>query len=197
MIDIAWTFVVIGWTVVTISFSITKIKVHRCGGGIYATENNPLEKKEKWIIRALVLVYIILTFFIALKFRIFEFDNLSDISRPYFYKLGGVVFLIAMILFLRARFAISSNWGWDKKAKHDVDKLIRKGPYLKVRHPQYAAYLLLVFATGIILLKSCIIIFCLMLVPLVYLKLRVEEECLKAIFPKEYPDYIKKTRVLF
>lgn len=195
MVDIVWTAVVVLWTLIAITFSITKIKVHRCGGGIYNMEKNPLEKKEKWIIRALALIYIVLAFFVSYKFNFPIFDDFNGVTRLYFVKTGFILFVIALIIYIRARIAISSNWGWDKKPKENQKKLIKKGPYKKVRHPQYTAYLLAILATGFMMVESEILLFFILLVPFIFLKMKVEEECLKVVFPKEYPKYTKETRM--
>ncbi|MFC1647810.1 methyltransferase family protein [Patescibacteria group bacterium] len=195
MVDIVWTTVVVLWTLIAITFSITKIKVHRSGGGIYNMEKNPLKKKEKWIIRALALIYIVLAFIISYKFNFPFFDDFHGVTRSFFVKTGFTLFVIAQFIYIRARIAISSNWDWNKKRKGDQKKLIKKGPYKKVRHPQYTAYLLAVLATGIMLVESGILLFFILLIPLVVLKMKVEEECLKIVFPKEYSKYIKETRM--
>lgn len=196
MVDIVWTTVVVSWTLIAITFSITKIKVNRCGGGVYNMEKNPLKKKEKWIIRVLVFIYIVLAFIVSYRFNFPFFDDFYGVSRTFFVKFGFTLFVIAQFIYIRARIAISSNWGWDKKRKGDQKKLIRKGPYKKVRHPQYTAYLLAVLATGLMLVESGILLFFILLVPLVFLKMKLEEECLKVVFPKQYSKYIKETRML-
>lgn len=195
MLDIAWTTVVICWTFMVITHSITTIKVHRCGGGLYNMKNNPLASHEKWLMRALVFIYVFFTFWLALYLDVPFIENFNDVSRPYFIKLGFTIFMIGLVLFVRSRVAISSNWGWDKKSKGDRSKLIKVDIYKRVRHPQYTAYFFAVLATGIMLMKSGIILFAFILIPLLYLKMKVEEEILLEIFPKEYPKYIKETRM--
>ncbi len=195
MIDIAWTIVVICWTVMVITYSITKIKVHRCGGGLYSMKNNPLANKEKWIMRALIFIYVFFTFWIAISVEIPFIEGFDDVSRAYFTKLGVYLFLITIIHFIRARVAISSNWGWDKKPKKNRGKLIKQGIYRTIRHPQYTALFLAVLATGIMLLKVGIVLFAIILVPLLYLKMKVEEEILVEVFPEDYKDYIKETQM--
>lgn len=193
MIDIAWTIVVICWTVMVITYSITKIKVHRCGGGLYSMKNNPLANSEKWIMRALVFIYVFFTFWLVINIKVPFIEEFGDVSRAYFAKLGFYLFLITMIHYVRARVAISSNWGWDKRPKKNRGKLITDSIYQYIRHPQYSAYFLAILATGVMLLNVGIIIFAIVLVPLLYLKTKVEEEILMEVFPKEYKKYIKET----
>lgn len=195
MIDIAWTIVVICWTVLVITYSITKIKVHRCGGGLYTMKNNPLANREKWIMRALVFIYVFFTFWLAISVEIPFIENFDEVSRGYFTKLGFYLFLIIIIHYIRARVAISSNWGWDKRPTENRGKLIKIGIYKTIRHPQYTAYFFAVLATGIMLLKVGILLFAVILVPLLYLKMKVEEEILVEVFPKDYKKYIKETRM--
>jgi len=180
-----------------ITYSITKIKVHRCGGGLYNMKKNPLANSEKWLMRGLIFVYVFFTFWLTLNIEIPFVEELSEIDHPYFIYLGFMIFVIALIFYARARVAISSNWGWDKKPKADRSKLIKVDIYNTVRHPQYTAYFLAVFATGMMLAKIGMIIFAILLVPLLYLKMKVEEEILMEVFPKEYKKYIKETRMFF
>ncbi|MFC1600198.1 methyltransferase family protein [Patescibacteria group bacterium] len=195
MVDIAWTIVVICWTFMVVTYSITKIKVHRCGGGLYNMKNSPLANHEKWLMRALIFIYVFFTFWLTLNLEIPFIENLADIRNPYFTKLGFTIFMIALVAYARARVAISSNWGWDKKPKADRSKLIKVDIYKTIRHPQYTAYFLAIFSTGIMLHKFGIVLFAILLIPLLYLKMKVEEEILVEVFPKEYLKYIKETRM--
>ncbi len=197
MLDIAWTIVVISWAVMATTYSITKIRVHRCGGGIYNMKSYPLSQKEKWILRVLIFAYIALAFFISYRFEIEGFDDYTGIARPYFVKIGVVFFLIAQVLYIRARLAISSSCEWSNGIKGDKKQLIKFGPYKKVRHPQFGAYSLAILATGLMLLKGGIILFLILLVPLMILRMKVEEEILYAVFPKQYKEYTEQTRILF
>lgn len=197
MIDIAWTIVVICWTSLVVIYSITKIKVHRCGGGLYSMKNNPLANKEKWLIRGLVFIYIFFTFWITYFIDLPFLAGIDDVSKNYFIKLGCGIFAMSLLIYIRSRVAISSNCGWDKKLKGDRHKLIQADIYRTVRHPQYTSYFLAVFATGIMLMKVGIIMFAIALLPLLYLKMKVEEEILVEVFPKEYKGYKKKTKMFF
>jgi len=197
MIDIAWTAVVISWAIIAVTYSITKIKVHRCGGGVYNMKDYPLSKKEKWILRFLIVVYLVLAFFISYKFKIPGFDDFVGVSRPFFIKIGFIFFAVAQVIYIRARVAISSNWSWDKKPKSNRKKLIKSGPYRVVRHPQFGAYLLAILATGLMLVMSGILLFFILIIPLLILRMKVEEAILMSVFPKQYPKYIKETRILF
>lgn len=197
MLDIAWTIVVICWTFIVIILSITKIQAHRCGGGIYDMQKNPLAVKEKWLMRALIFIYVFFTFWITYFIDIPLFSSMGDVSKNYFIKLGLAIFIIAMILYSRARVAITSNWVWDKECNINMNKLIKADIYNKVRHPQYTAYFLAVLATGIMLLKIGIVLFAIILIPLIYFKTKAEEEILIEIFPEEYPKYIKETGMFF
>lgn len=196
MIDLAWTAVVILWAVMATTYSITKIKVHRCGGGIYNMENYPLNKKEKWLLRFLILAYVLLAFFISYKFVIPGFDDYLGIAKPYFVKIGFIIFLIAQVNYIRARIAISSSCSWEGAYVRDRKTLIKTGPYHKVRHPQFGAYVLAILATGLMLLKGSILLFLILIIPLMILRMKVEEEILNAVFLKQYSEYIKETRML-
>lgn len=197
MFDIAWTIVVISWAVMATTYSITKIRVHRCGGGIYNSKEYPLKQKEKWLMRVLIFAYIALAFFISYRFEIAGFDDYTGIARPYFVKLGFIFFLVAQVLYVRARLAISSSCEWGEGLKRKTKKLIKLGPYRHMRHPQFAAYILAILGTGLMLLKGGILLFLILIIPLMILRMKVEEEILIAVFPEDYKKYIEETRIIF
>ena len=123
--------------------------------------------------------------------------NIDDTSRNYFIKLGIGIFVFALLVYSRSRVAITSNCSWDKKLKADRNKLIKTDIYQTVRHPQYTSYFLAVLATGLMLMKVGIVVFSIALIPLLYLKMKVEEEILIEVFPKEYKTYKKQTGMFF
>lgn len=183
--------VVTGWTVIFITLSLTKLKQHRCSGGLYSMETG-LMHKQKWIMRAFVAVYIIVAWLISRSVYFPVFDEIKNNPRIAIIVDGAIVFLLAIVIYIPSRFAITSNCTWKGVFKRGRDKLITRGPYKYIRHPHYIAYFTAGIATGLILTDSSILVFMLLLVPMGYLKAHIEEQYLASIFP-EYKEYKKKT----
>lgn len=195
MPDIVWTFVVVAWTVFLVTFSVTKLKMHRCGGGLFTFEI-PLINKQKWIVRAIVVVYIVAAFLFSLSMTFPVFDNLQHLSKYYFILRGAILFVIAILLYIFSRVTLGCNWKWTGELVGDRRKLIKKGPYKFIRHPQYTSLILALIATGLMLTDSRIIVFTFLIIPFAYAKSILDEQYLYFIFP-EYSDYIKKTGRFF
>ncbi len=76
-------------------------------------------------------------------------------------------------------------------------RLVRSGPYRFVRHPGYAAFVLMAF--GIALGFSSLVALAavpLLLLPALANRIWVEEELLLSAFGSEYRDYQRTTRRL-
>jgi protein-S-isoprenylcysteine O-methyltransferase Ste14 len=195
MLNVEWLIVVVGWTIIIMTLSITHLKLHRVGGGLYSLEDEKI-RTEKWIVRILSIVYFIAALSIALHAYFPSFDDLQDITRYYFIAIGVLIFIVAIVFFIEARIVLGSNWTWSGHQLRDRHKLITKGPYAKVRHPLYTSYFSAGLASGLILTDSRILIFVILLLPLVYWKAVIEEQHLQIIF-SEYKDYKRKTRMFF
>jgi protein-S-isoprenylcysteine O-methyltransferase Ste14 len=195
MYDIPWIIVVIGWTIMFVSYSVTKLKTHRCGGGIYTMEV-PLAHKQKWPLRAMILLYLVLAFLFCVNFNFAELTFFYKEFSDFFIFHGTIIFIIAFALYVDARLTISSNCSWSGKFKCDRHKLIQSGPYKRVRHPQPLAYFLAFIATSFITHDAKVFLFALCLVPMYYAKSMIDEQYLLFIFP-EYEDYMKKTGRFF
>lgn len=191
MYDIPWLMVVIGWTIMFVSYSITKLKTHRCGGGIYTMEI-PLAHKQKWPLRALTLLYLILAGLFCLNFDFAELTFFYKEFSDFFILHGVIIFIIAIALYVDARVTISSNCSWTGKFTSDRCRLIQRGPYKRVRHPQPLAYFLAFLATSFLTHDARVFLFALCLMPMWYVKSMIDEQYLNFIFP-EYEEYIKKT----
>ncbi|MCD6109503.1 hypothetical protein J7J83_01985 [bacterium] len=195
MYDIPWFTVVIGWTIMFVSYSVTKLKIHRCGGGLY-TMDIPISHKQRWFVRFLMLIYILSVMFFSFKVGFKDLDILYRGFSEFFQIHGAILFVIAIIVYIDARITISGNSSWSGKFKNDRNKLITTGIYGKIRHPEPLAYFLALIATSFLIHSASIFVFALLLVPMMFAKSIIDEQYLRFIFP-EYEKYVKKTGRFF
>jgi len=195
MYDIPWVTVVIGWTIMLVSYSATKLKIHRCGGGIY-TMNISVSLKRKWGIRLLMLLYIVLNGIFSFKIGFKDLDIFYHGFSGFFITTGVILFIMAIFIYIDARLTISSNCSWNKQFKCDRSKLIRIGIYGRIRHPEPLAYLIAFIASSFILHNAHIFIFALLMIPIVFAKSIIDEQYLRSIFP-EYKEYTKEAGRFF
>jgi len=196
MYDIPWIILVAGWTSMVITYSITKLKTHQCGGGIYTMET-PIINKQKWVIRAMMLLYVVCIALFSFSVGFAELDILYRGFSDFFVLHGTIIFIIAIVLYVDSRIVISSNCAWSGEFSGDRKKLIQRGPYKRIRHPQPLAYFLALIATSFIAHDARIFIFTLFLIPMIFAKSMIDEQHLRMIFPKEYEEYVKKTGRFF
>jgi protein-S-isoprenylcysteine O-methyltransferase len=120
-------------------------------------------------------------------------------SHPLFadptIKIVGAVLCAAGIFFaIWARRHLGKNWSGYPSEKQE-HQLITSGPYAKVRHPIYTGMLAALFGSALTLgfpwLVALIIVFVIFLY-----RIKVEERLMLKLFPSQYPEYIKRTKML-
>ncbi len=118
------------------------------------------------------------------------------------FKAGGIAWGIAgtilvglgIGLAIVARFYIGRNWGIPMSQKEDAE-LITAGPYGFVRHPIYSGIMLAMF--GSMLGMSLLWLLPLVLFGIYFIySARHEEELMCRQFPRRYPAYMARTRML-
>lgn len=72
-------------------------------------------------------------------------------------------------------------------------RLVKKGLYKYIRHPQYLAQILLDLGAGFAVLSFLVISLALIEIPFVIMRAKVEEEMLGRHFKEEYKNYKKKS----
>jgi protein-S-isoprenylcysteine O-methyltransferase Ste14 len=93
-----------------------------------------------------------------------------------------------------ARVHIGRNWGMPMTVKEEPE-LVTSGPYRLVRHPIYTGLLIAVVGTALAVNLFVLGIGVAVAVFFVY-SATVEEENLGAIFPRAYPAYRARTKML-
>ncbi|MBU1446523.1 isoprenylcysteine carboxylmethyltransferase family protein [Patescibacteria group bacterium] len=196
MFAVPWAIVVCGWMIIFLILAITHLKLHHLSGGIYAFEDKDLHR-QRIVLRLTTLMYLIAGCFLAWNMYFASFDAVSGIMEKYFIGIGIIVFAAAILLIIKARIALGSNWTWSGYLLKDKHSLIQEGPYKYIRHPLYTGYLLAGVASGLVLTSSAVLFVCLFIIPILYWEAIIEEQHLQVIFPDEYKKYMQKTRMFF
>ncbi len=109
---------------------------------------------------------------------------------------GILLIIFSLILFSWARLTLRTMYSGLLRVKAD-HVLVQTGPYRFIRHPAYAAYLLMCLGvaigyTSVIGLLATLFL----LLPAFIYRIRVEEELLSSEFPADYPQYAQNTKKL-
>ena len=129
------------------------------------------------------------------------FSNKLDLATiglpPIVRYISLIVYGLNLGLFIWCHKSLGQNWSTILEIKED-HKLIKTGPYKRVRHPMYTHFWLLIISQGLIL-DNWIILSCGILSwsILYFLRVRKEEEMMIEEFGEEYIEYIKNTGRLF
>jgi protein-S-isoprenylcysteine O-methyltransferase Ste14 len=108
--------------------------------------------------------------------------------------IGAVLFASGIALAVWARLHLGRNWGMPMTQRAEPE-LITSGPYRFIRHPIYSG--LLIAMLGTTLVNSLLgLIVVAALVGYFYYCGTVEERNLVATFPKAYPEYKSRTKML-
>lgn len=108
--------------------------------------------------------------------------------------LGFVIFLAGLSLAIWARRYLGKNWGMPMTKKDDPE-LVTTGPYRYIRHPIYSGILLMIFGSAVDI--SAYWLLALVIATLFFTYSAVaEEKLMMKQFPKVYPAYKSKTKML-
>jgi protein-S-isoprenylcysteine O-methyltransferase Ste14 len=108
--------------------------------------------------------------------------------------IGMVVVAAGIGLAVYARVYLGRNWGMPMSRKEDPE-LVTGGPYAFVRHPIYTGIILAMLGSAIgeslfwalpLVLFAAYFVHC----------ARQEEELMRAQFPEQYPDYMRRTNMI-
>jgi len=108
--------------------------------------------------------------------------------------LGAAVFASGLLLAVWARIHLGGNWGMPMSQK-DEPELVTDGPYRFVRHPIYTGILLGMVGTGLAI-SLWWLIACVVIGAYFVYSARVEEQNLIRTFPRQYPIYRARTKML-
>ena len=130
---------------------------------------------------------------VVLLVRVFHGGSLA-VHSPVLGAIGAVVFASGIALAIWARVHLGRNWGMPMTQKAEPE-LVTSGPYRFVRHPIYSGLLAGVLGTALVTNLIGLIIVAI-LSGYFYYSASVEEKNLTATFPRAYPAYRTKTKML-
>jgi protein-S-isoprenylcysteine O-methyltransferase Ste14 len=152
-------------------------------------------RQEKWDLSLWMVVPGFLVVFFASPLEYLLLPEILQ-STIWMQILGLVLIIISMLLFGWARIVLSGMYSGHLQVKTD-HILVQHGPYRIIRHPAYAAYIIMGF--GIAIGYSSLIGFLsipLLLLPALIYRIFVEEKILSAEFGEEYKQYTHGTKRL-
>lgn len=108
--------------------------------------------------------------------------------------IGALLFACGIALAVWARLHLGRNWGMPMTQRAEPE-LVTSGPYRFVRHPIYSGLLTAMLGTALIDSLLGLIVVAALVAYFYYCGI-VEERNLTATFPKAYPEYASKTKML-
>lgn len=108
---------------------------------------------------------------------------------------GLAVQVAGAVLYLWAKRELGAAWSSSVSIKAD-QRLVRTGPYRRVRHPLYAAMIVMSAGTAIVCNQMHAVIGLALMVVAYWIKIRVEERWMRDEFGADWDDYRRATRAL-
>jgi protein-S-isoprenylcysteine O-methyltransferase Ste14 len=108
--------------------------------------------------------------------------------------IGAALVLFGIGFAIFARISLGRNWGMPMSRKAEPE-LVTAGPYAFVRHPIYTGIMLAMLGSAIgqsVIWALLLILF----VPYFLHSARREEELMREQFPEQYPDYMRRTKMI-
>ena len=107
---------------------------------------------------------------------------------------GALLFVCGIALAVWARLHLGRNWGMPMTQRAEPE-LVTSGPYRFVRHPIYTGLLIALLGTALVNNLLGLIVVAVLVGYFYYCGI-VEERNLAATFPKAYPEYRSRTKML-
>jgi len=108
--------------------------------------------------------------------------------------IGALLFACGIALAVWARLHLGRNWGMPMTERAEPE-LVTSGPYRFVRHPIYSGLLTAMLGTALVNNLLGLIVVAVLVAYFYYCGI-VEERNLVATFPKAYPEYRSRTKML-
>jgi protein-S-isoprenylcysteine O-methyltransferase Ste14 len=158
-----------------------------------AKKNTKLNIRQFAGVRFGIIVLIIILFRV-LNVQNYSFERHVAANNKLLSIAGLIIFFAGLILAIWARRHLGRNWGTPMSQKQDPE-LVTSGPYKYIRHPIYSGILLAMLGTAIVSTLFWLIIFAVTGLYFVYSAVE-EEKLMVKQFPKVYPAYKSKTKML-
>lgn len=126
--------------------------------------------------------------------RPYSFQNRVATNNELVLTIGFIMFLVGLALAVWARLYLGKNWGMPMTQKQEPE-LVTSGPYQYIRHPIYSGILLAALGSAFDVSIYWLLVFIIFAVYFTYSAV-VEEKLMIKQFPKVYPSYKNKTKML-
>jgi protein-S-isoprenylcysteine O-methyltransferase Ste14 len=124
----------------------------------------------------------------------YSFENTKATNNELVLTVGFIIFLSGLALAIWARIYLGRNWGMPMTQKQDPE-LVTSGPYSYIRHPIYTGILLAIVGS-VIAGGDFWLVFLVITAPYFIYSAVMEERLMMKQFPKVYPSYKDKTKML-
>jgi protein-S-isoprenylcysteine O-methyltransferase Ste14 len=146
------------------------------------------------LLRVGIIVLIIAAFRATGAGRLLRAAQAYQTHSIFLGAIGAVFVLLGVGLAIFARVYLGRNWGMPMSRKEQPE-LVTGGPYSFVRHPIYTGISLALLGSAIG--ESVVWAVPLILsVPYFIYSARREEELMCEQFPEQYPDYMRRTKMI-
>lgn len=154
-------------------------------------------RRQSWASRFGMVAIAIVEYWLLLgTARYFGFAHRRFLPDSAIFLWIGLFTTTAGVMFaIWARLALGRNWSGIATIKQEHE-LIRTGPYALVRHPIYTGITLAVLGTIIFDGEIRSIVLIVVMLSILILKMRVEEQFMCEQFGSAYVSYQKETRAL-
>jgi protein-S-isoprenylcysteine O-methyltransferase Ste14 len=137
------------------------------------------------------ILFLIVASFLLPYLPIFRFVNFAPLG-PVLSAVGVMLSVGGMALLVWARHRLGRNWS-PTVAQKEGQQLVTSGPYRYVRHPMYFGGLIAAIGSAIVC-GGAFVFLSIILGTIFVRRIGAEDRLMAQSFPKEYPDYQKRTK---
>jgi protein-S-isoprenylcysteine O-methyltransferase Ste14 len=160
----------------------------------FGSKKNARSKAKRFAGIRLTLFVLAIILFRFFNVANYSFQNRIATNDQLLLLAGFILFLLGLGLAIWARLYLGKNWGMPMSEKQDPE-LVTSGPYHYIRHPIYSGILLAFLGSAIASSIFWLTIFAITGIYFIYSAV-IEERLMIKQFPKVYPGYKKKTKML-
>lgn len=160
----------------------------------FGSKKNAASRVKQFVGVRIGLFVLALILFRSLNLHNYSFQNRIATNNQALLIAGSITFALGLLLAIWARLYLGKNWGMPMTQKQNPE-LVTAGPYQYIRHPIYSGILLAMLGSAIVSSTLWLIALAVSGIYFMY-SARVEEKLMAQQFPKTYPAYKSKTKML-
>jgi protein-S-isoprenylcysteine O-methyltransferase Ste14 len=160
----------------------------------FSSKKNATSGLNRFIRIRLALFVLIVVLFHVFNVQNYSYQNRLASHNELVLTIGFIIFLAGLFTAIWARIHLGKNWGMPMSTKQNPE-LVTSGPYRYIRHPIYTGILLAMIGSGLASSLFWLTVFAITAIYFVYSAVQ-EEKLMTEQFPKVYPSYKNKTKML-